>query len=116
MNIGGRSIKAMIVGGLLALLSVQSQAANVWFDGPLQFVYPLSDGSFVLGMTGDLPCGASGTVKYLYVTPGSNGVTVDAAKNMLAVALTAFALEKSIQVVYENASTSCYVNRFLIAR
>ena len=88
-------------------------ATTRWFQSTLAFVYPLGDGSFVLGFTQASPqCQSPNSPQYFYVAAGQNGVTADGAKAMLATALTAFALERSLSIVFDDATPSCYINRF----
>jgi hypothetical protein len=81
-------------------------------------VYPQGDGSFVLGfvpIAGSLnACSSAAGVKYTFVQVGQNGVNADGIKNMLATALTAFALGKSVGISYSDASSSCFVANLLV--
>ena len=113
--IGGLSIATLFVMGALNT----AMAADAWWTGNLKFVYPLGDGSFVLGFTSDVgtPCqNASTPIKYYTITPGQYGVTLDGAKAMLATALTAFAMDKQITAAFDPASANCYVNRFQVVQ
>jgi hypothetical protein len=98
------------------LLPLQANSAN--HQGPLQMVYPQGDGSFVLGfvpIAGSLnACSSAAGVKYTFVQVGQNGVNADGIKNMLATALTAFALGKSVGISYSDASSSCFVANLLV--
>jgi len=92
-----------------------TRASVVRYQGSVQLVYPMNDGSFSVGVSTILPvCYSSGSGVYLSVTPGQNAVTADGAKSMLATVLTAFALGKSISVAYDDSTANCYVNRLLI--
>ena len=99
----------------LTLVATSAPAATAWYQGAVQLVYPLNDGSFVIGVATTLSaCFGSGQGVYLYVTPGQNAVTLDGAKSMLATTLTAFAIGRTISVAYDDSTSYCYVNRLLI--
>lgn len=90
-------------------------AASQFVQSSLVFVYPQADGSFVLGFAqGSTFCQSPNSPQYFYVTPGQNGVTADGAKAMLATALTAFGLGKTVSLAFDDATPYCYVNRFSI--
>jgi len=110
-----RGTRSWVAIALLLLSALSpAQAATVWYQGPVQFVYPLNDGSFIIGIPNVAVCTSSGSNSHLYVTPGANGVTLDGTKSMLATVLTAFSLGRTIEVAYDDSSSSCYVNRLLI--
>src|SRR6185312_2558763 len=103
------------VGVFLFQALSPAQAATVWYQGPVQLVYPMNDGSFAIGVPNILAvCSGSGSGSYLYVTPGQNGVTMDGVKSMLATVLTAFSQGKTISLAYDDSTAYCYVNRLLI--
>jgi hypothetical protein len=109
-------LKRTVVVSLMLAASMIVSAAQVAVMSTLTSVYPLSDGSFILNFTNDASttCTSPNTPKYFYVMPGQNGVTVDGAKAMLATALTAFAMGKSVSASYDDATIFCYINRFSI--
>jgi hypothetical protein len=116
-----RSLVALLASGLLAttaLTSIDAQADDAGYEGPLQLVYPMNDGSFALGFTPSpaymSTCSSSGNVRYAFVAPGQVFVNTDGAKNMLATALTAFSLGKNVAITYDSTSSSCYVKRLMI--
>jgi hypothetical protein len=100
---------------LAASFSGTASAAEEWASSNVKFVYPLSNGGFVIGLV-DSPAGCTNAnnPKYLYVAVGSNGVTQDGAKMLLSVALTGFAAGKRLSVNFENSTPNCYVNRLLV--
>ncbi len=102
----------MVFLTLLTITCSNSYAAYSSVQSTVKSVYPLSDGSFVVILTNDTSTCTAPTPKYFYVTPGQNGVTLDGAKAMLATALTAFATGSSLALSFDDATTSCYVNRF----
>ena len=115
MNVRFRRFAAVIAVTIL-VSTASAQASTVWYQGSVQLVYPMNDGSFAIGVPTILPV-CSGTGQngvYLYVMPEQNSVTADGAKNMLATVLTAFALGRSISVAYDDSTTNCYANRLLI--
>ncbi len=46
--------------------------------------------------------------------PNHYGVNSDGVKAMLATALTAYALGKSLSFVFDDSTTNCYINRLSI--
>ena len=96
--------------------SASANAAVAWIQSTVKFVYPLGDGSFVLGFANDAGTCTSPqpppSSKYFYVVAGQNGVTADGVKAMLATALTAFATGSSLAAVFDDATPQCYINRF----
>jgi hypothetical protein len=91
-------------------------AATAWYQGTIQMIYPMSDGSFAIGVPTVLPtCSGNGSGGvYLFVSPGQNAVTADGAKNLLATLLMAFAQGRTISVAYDDSTLYCYVNRLLV--
>lgn len=103
-----------VVAGLAAtLLSWAAEAAEAWGEGKVEWVYPLSNGAFVIGISPNPPaCTSVGNpTKYLYVSPGANGVTAEGVKQMLAASLVALTTRATVQVAFDDATTYCYVNR-----
>lgn len=116
-----RSLAVLLASSLLAtavLTTVDARADDAGYEGPLQLVYPMNDGSFALGFIPSpaymSTCSSSGNVRYAFVAPGQIFVNTDGAKNMLATALTAFSLGKNVAITYDSTSTSCFVKRLMI--
>jgi hypothetical protein len=89
-------------------------AADAVYHGLIRQLYPLGDGTYVLvfNPSPDLPvCIGSVGYRYMYIRGGQNGVTADGLKNIVATSLLGFAMERAIDVVYDNGSSSCFVNR-----
>jgi hypothetical protein len=53
---------------------------------------------------------------YHYVVPTQNGVTDEGAKRIYAAALSALAMDKTVQVNFDNATSACYVNRLVVLK
>jgi hypothetical protein len=96
--------------------AVPATATDWWWTSTLSKVYPLQDGSVVLIFAADSPnCPAAGPGKYHYIAVGSNGVTSDGLKAMLATSLTAFAAGRQVTINFSDSSpTACYINRLFI--
>ena len=101
------------------ILPQPAVAANAWHTARPTQVQPYADGSFTIqldtdaGSTCPNQAGSGGADTYL-VKSGQNGVTADAVRNMLSVALTAHSLGRQVSLYYDGATSSCYVNRLLI--
>lgn len=109
-----RSISAAFI--VLAPFIVPASAATQWYAGTIQQIYPMNDGSFEIATTSTLAtCAGNGNGGvYLSVVPGESSVNASGAENMLATLLTAFALGRSVQIAYDDGTSSCYVNRLLM--
>ena len=104
-------IAVLAIISLLAFMGT-AESAPQSFTANVAWVYPLGDGSVILAFTQESPyCTAAGSPKYYLVMSGQNGVTADGIKSILATALTAFALGKPVSVVFDDATSNCYINR-----
>jgi hypothetical protein len=104
------SLVAMLV------MATSASAAEAWYQDNVKWVYPLPNGSFVVAFVNSpAACLNTGNPKYFHVSVGAYRVTSDGVKAMLATALTAFVAGKKVSVAFENASTSCDVNRLYIS-
>lgn len=96
---------------LLRLLTENAAATGVWTSPVnIQSIEVVgTDGGFVLYFTTQLPspCNAAGPYS-LYIYPNHNGVTADGAKMMLSAANMAFAMGKTVSVMYENDTAYCW--------
>jgi ABC-type glycerol-3-phosphate transport system substrate-binding protein len=109
-------ISRALVGILFAAGAAETNAAESWYQDTVKTVYPLPNGDFVVTfVTSPAACLNASNPKYFHVQAGINGVTVDGVKSMLATALTAFVAGKRLTVVFNDASTSCDVNRMVIS-
>ena len=50
----------------------------------------------------------------MYVTVNQNSVTADGAKKMYAIALLAFSTRATLVIAFDDATSSCYINRITI--
>lgn len=97
-------------------MSGAAGAAESWYQDYVRYVYPLSNGDFVITFaTSPAACTHPGNPKYFHVQVGHNGVTSDGAKAMLATALTSFVTGRKLSVAFNDASSSCDVNRLLVS-
>lgn len=106
-------LSACLWASVFIVVSAPASAAPAWIQSTVKFVYPLGDGSFVLGFVNDAgTCTSTNSPKYFYVVAGQNGVTADGLKAMLATALTAFSTGSTLSASFDDATSSCYINRF----
>ena len=90
-------------------------SAEAYHQSSIKFLYPLADGSFVLVFNVDSPsCSSTITPKYHYVTTGQNSVNAEGSKKIFAAATLAFALNKQVNIAFDNATTFCYINRITV--
>jgi hypothetical protein len=75
-------------------------------------VYPMANGSFVISLA-DEPthCTSGSTPKRLTIKMRENNMTAEGARQMFAAALTALTSGVGVDVAYDDATSSCYVNR-----
>jgi hypothetical protein len=105
----------LVVGILMTVLATRVDAVEAWHTSTVRQVYPLAEGAFVLTFaTESASCTSASSPKYYYVAAGQNGVTADGLRNMLAVALTAFAMGRPVSIAFESATSACYINRLSI--
>ncbi|ALO43046.1 hypothetical protein [Pseudoalteromonas phenolica] len=96
-------------------VSFSSQAAATWHSGKVRTVYPISSGGFIITFDNDHPsCQNPSNPKYYHVVEGKNGVTKDAVKNFLSVALSAGAMQKKLTINFDCSDKGCYINRLNI--
>lgn len=78
-------------------------------------VYPVPDGSFYITLA-DIPaeCTNTNSPKRLHVKVGENAMTADAMKQIYAAALVAVTADLTVYVAYDDATSSCYVNRLRV--
>jgi len=97
------------------LVSGASFSANVLHTSTVKNVYQLADGRFVLQFDTDSPsCTSTGSPQFYYLGVGFNSMTAEAARNAYAMALTAFAMGKRLQIRFDDASSGCYINSILM--
>lgn len=102
---------------VMALLSVTSAAfsATVWHGSTVKSVYPQSDGSLILIFNTDsAACTSASSPNYYYVTVGQNGVTEQGSNKIYAAALSAGHAGNSISFAFDDSTSNCYINRFLV--
>jgi hypothetical protein len=70
----------------------------------------------VLALTSDHPsCTSAQTPnKYYYVAVGVSGVNENLAKNIYAAAMRAFSTGKQVSVLFDDASSFCYVSAIVV--
>jgi hypothetical protein len=100
----------------LAMLAATSTSAwaETWHTARIKSVYPLANGSVVLIFVEDAPaCPGSVPGKYHYISVGENGVTAEGVKMLMATALVALAMDKTVSVAFAEGSSGCYINRLI---
>jgi hypothetical protein len=107
-------VKVTAMLALLTAATLPAAHAETWHTSPIKNIYPLADGSFVLIMRNDAAGCAGTTNKYHYVSAGEFGVTAEGVKAMLATALTAYAMDRRISLLFDETRPQCYINRLQI--
>ena len=107
-----RSIFACI----LLLVGSPLWATEYAHTSTVAFVYPTSDGNFVVGFNTNHANCSNGSlpIKYHSITVGQNSVTADGAKKMYAALLVALSAGLTVSIHFDNGTSYCYVNRLSI--
>ena len=101
---------------LFAGLAPVLQAADVWHRSTLKAIYPLADGNYILSFTSDAPgCTSTNSPKYHYVFVNENGISEEASKKIYAASLLAYSLGQSVSIVYNDTTSSCFINRLYLS-
>lgn len=81
----------------------------------LKFVYPFGNGDFVIGLDSEpSTCSAPGSPKYFWITVGQGGVTAEGSAKIFATATSALITKLTVNVIFDDATTNCYVNRISV--
>ena len=89
-------------------------ATQVWHSGKITQIYPMGNGDVVLIFDTDSPsCTSNANTDYYYIRVGEGNVTQDGLENMLAIALTAATADLAVTINFDDATSSCFVNRLL---
>ncbi len=105
----------LCMAALLMLAASLTFATERYHVSTLKFVYPLSNGDFVLGFDSDpSTCSSASSPKYIYVSVGQNGVTSTGSAKLFAAAMTALVTRQSVAAAFDDATSNCYVNRFSV--
>lgn len=99
----------------LAAICGASHAAESWHISTIKSIYPQPNGAFVLTFDTDAADCANSS-HYHYVWVSQNGMTDEGAKKMYAAAMMAMAMDKTVQVAFDNSSNNCYVNRLAVVK
>ena len=98
-----------------SMIAGSASATEAWLSSRIKAVYPLSDGTFILVPVDDHPsCTNANTPNYHYVTVGENGVSTDGINRLYAAALAAAAQRLVLWIVFDDATTYCYINRLFV--
>lgn len=103
-------MKKLVTALLLGLMSTSAIAENIWFTSNIKMIYPTSAGTVILTFK-DNSTKCTNKNKYHHIKVGSNGVTQDGLNTMMSVALSAATLGKPLTIVFDEASSNCYINR-----
>lgn len=92
-------------------------AAESWHTSTINKVYPQANGTFIVVFdTNAADCLNTNPQKFHYVAPAQSGVTDEGAKMIYAAALLALAMDKTVQVAFDNATSSCLINRMVVLK
>jgi hypothetical protein len=104
--------RALLVMGLTPLVAM---SAPTWHTSNIRWIYPLSDGNFVLTFTADSPaCLHTSVPKYYYARIGQNGMSAEGLKQIFAIASLAVSMNKPVQVNFESTSTACAIGGLIV--
>jgi hypothetical protein len=105
----------VLMTGLLFLGSAAVPAhAETWHTSRIENIYPLADGGVVVIFVEDAPaCTGGSSDKYHHIRAGEFGVTTEGVRNMLATLLFALASDRRVSYIFDETSSSCYINRLI---
>jgi hypothetical protein len=110
-----RNPRKFLVAIALAAMPLVSLAANVTHQAYVTRVQVDADGTVRLSFaTEAASCTNPNTPKYYIIAVGQQSVTADGLRAMHATALTALTMERRLSIVFDNATTNCYINRLQI--
>ena len=101
---------------ILLLVSAPVWAVEYSHTSKVAFIYPVSNGDFVVGFqTNSANCpSASVPTKYHYVAVGQNSVNAEGEKKMYAALVLAMSLGLNVSIHFDNGTVSCYINRLSV--
>lgn len=112
-----RHIRLAICGLLLLSAHSAAQATERTHTALVQRVFPQNNATLYLTFTSDSSfCTSTDSPDRYTVQVGQNSVTADGLKAMHALFLTAIAAGKQVTFYYDDATTSCYLNRAVILK
>jgi hypothetical protein len=77
----------------------------------------MANGSFVLSLANEpTHCTSTQVPKRLTIKVGENNMTAEGARQMFASALVALTSEAGVYVAYDDATSSCYINRLRLTQ
>lgn len=105
-------MKKAAISILLILFTTPTFSAEVSHTASIKTIYPLSDGSVGLRFDSDSSsCTNPNTPKYYNLRVGQSGVTEAALDRMLSLLLVAATSSMRVTVVFDDATSACYINR-----
>jgi hypothetical protein len=108
-------LKVLFAASVLLSTISAAHATERYHTSTLAWVYPESNGDFIVGFTTDSSqCSATGSPKYMHVVIGQNGITADGSKKMYAAALLALSLKTPLSIAFDDATSYCYINRVTV--
>jgi hypothetical protein len=108
---------ARLYAVVFALIAGSAFATERFQISTLKFVYPIASGDFVVGLDSDSSFCTSGSVpnKYYHVVVGANGMTAEGAKKLFSASMAALVARLNVSVVFDDATSNCYVNRITVS-
>lgn len=111
----GWLILTIIEAFLLLGAASASHSAEQSIQGSVRWIYPTSDGNFVVATVPDAPsCTSANSPKYMYAVVGQNGMTSEGSKKIYAAAMLAMASSRQVTVIFDVTTQSCYINRVIV--
>ena len=100
---------------IASLFSISAFAAT-WHSSYIRTIYPLANGNFVLiPETPNTQCSGIASNQYFYVQVGINGITEKGIDKIYAAVLAAHIAKKRVSYNFNEASSSCDINRLFVA-
>lgn len=97
------------------LIGSNCDAVERYHTSTIKWVYPLASGDFMLVFdTETTQCFTSGPPRHYHVIVGQNGITAEGSKRIYAAALTALAARMEVDIAFDDATASCYINPLVL--
>ena len=85
--------------------------ADAWHSSKIKQLYPQADGNFILILeTDSTQCSSASNPDDYSVWVGQNGMTQEGSKKTFAAASIAFAMGKTINIVFDESTPNCFIN------
>ncbi len=106
---GGKRYLVLLTAAAAAVGFPAFANSPTWTNpGTLTYLEALDDGTFLVGTSSAVSSVCTSAGGAIYFGVGSNGVTSDGVKAIMAVALSALMAGKTVQLLYDATGPTCW--------